>query len=318
MKRNYQFKTKKFKQLLGLINPSPIKNRLKEIFKFNKQSKQEKKLRLKRTGRSRFKPMKIIVITKRTAALFLIGAIFIISVIYGYRESITVATRYVMEVMAQTNKLVPIYRVQTKEKKLAISFDACWGADKTGEILSILKDNEEVKTTFFLTGFWLEKYPDLVKKIAESGHEIGNHSFTHPHLNSLSEQQIKDEVTRTHNLIYQLTGQSPVLFRPPYGEYSNKVITTIEGMGYKVIQWDVDSLDWKTTSAQKIVQRVTSQVSPGSVVLFHNNGEHTTEAIKTIITKLKGEGYQIVPISQLIYKDNYYLDRHTGEQKPKQ
>ncbi|HHV71809.1 MAG TPA: polysaccharide deacetylase family protein [Clostridia bacterium] len=262
--------------------------------------------------------MKIIVLSKRAAALILVACVLAVSLVYGYRESIATATRYVIEVMAQTNRLVPIYRVQQTEKKLSISFDACWGADKTEEILSILKENGDIKTTFFLTGFWLEKYPDMVKKIAEAGHEIGNHSFTHPHLNSLSEQQIKEEVTKTHNLIYQLTGQSPTLFRPPFGEYSNKVITTIESLNYKVIQWDVDSLDWKTISTENIVKRVTSQVSPGSIVLFHNNGENTTDALRQILPKLKAEGYQIVPISELIYQDNYYIDKHTGEQKPKE
>jgi polysaccharide deacetylase family sporulation protein PdaB len=318
MKIKIGLKGKRFINWLKFFNPVPIKNKLGKFFKIKREKTARKKFSFKGPTRDRFKPMKVVVMSKRTAAFALIGVIFIVGLVYGYRESLSAATRYVMEVMAQTNKLTPIYRVQTEEKKLAISFDACWGADKTGEILSILKENGDLKTTFFLTGFWLEKYPELVKKIAESGHEIGNHTFTHPHLNSLSEQQIKEEISKTHNLIHQLTGQSPVLFRPPFGEYNNKVITTIEGMGYKIIQWDVDSLDWKNVSAQNIVQRVTSQASPGSIILFHNNGEHTAEVLKPILAKFKDDGYQVVPISQLIYQEKYYIDRHTGEQKPEQ
>lgn len=224
--------------------------------------------------------------------------------------------QYVIAVATGKNRLVPIYYVDTPEKKVAISFDACWGADHTPKILEILKNNN-IKTTFFLTGFWLEKYPDMVKKISQEGHEIGNHTYTHPHLNTLSEEGIRKEIEKTHHLIKEISGQDAALFRPPFGEYNNKVIKTVENCGYKVIQWSVDSLDWKEIGKDSIVKRVVDKMHNGAIVLFHNNGEYTADALEEIINKLKEEGYKIVPISELIYHQNYYVDPNSGAQKEK-
>lgn len=217
-------------------------------------------------------------------------------------------------VFGSLERLVPIYRVQTSEKKIALSFDAAWGADITPKLLQILKENG-VKTTFFLVNFWMEKYPDMTKRIAKEGHEIGNHSATHPNMGSISKDAIIKEISTTHDMIKKLTGQNAKLFRPPFGDYSNTLITTCNELGYHVIQWDVDSLDWKDLSANAIYDRVMKQVKPGSIVLFHNNGKHTAEAIKRIIPELKKQGYEIVPISELLLKKDYYIDGSTGEMR---
>lgn len=209
---------------------------------------------------------------------------------------------------------VPIYRVETPEKKVAISFDAAWGSDITLKLLEIL-EKHDVKTTFFLVNFWMEKYPDMTKQIAKKGHEIGNHSATHPNMGSLSKEDIKKEIKNTHDKIRELTGQEASLFRPPFGDYSDNLIETLNEMGYYVIQWDVDSLDWKDLSANAIYDRVIKGVKPGSIVLFHNNGKHTAEALEPIIKELKRQDYEIVPISELILKEDYYIDSNTGEMK---
>ena len=212
------------------------------------------------------------------------------------------------------NRLVPIYYVDTAEKKVAFSFDACWGTTYTPTLLEILREND-IKTTYFLTGYWVEKHPDMVKKISEEGHEIGNHTYTHPHLNNLTEEQIKTELERVGNMIFELTGRQPDLFRPPFGEYSNKVIKTAEACGYQTIQWSIDSLDWKEFGVEPMVKRVTDNLHPGAIVLFHNNGKYTTEALPEIIAYAKEQGYTIVPISELLYKDNYKIDSNTGAQR---
>lgn len=222
----------------------------------------------------------------------------------------------VVFVLAGPDRLVPIYRVQTDEKKIAISFDAAWGADKTERLLEILK-KYNVKTTFFLVKMWMDKYPDMTKLIAQEGHEIGNHSATHPRMGSLSKQQIIEEIKSTHDKIKELTGQDCKLFRPPFGDYSNTLIETAEELGYYVIQWDVDSLDWKDLSASAIYSRVVNQVKPGSIVLFHNNGKNTPEAVDIILKELTGRGYQIVPVSELLLKGDYYVDKNTGEMRRK-
>ena len=137
---------------------------------------------------------------------------------------------------------LPIYNVDTQEKKIAISFDAAWGEEKTDEILQILKDRD-IETTFFLVGYWVDKYPDRVRQIAEAGHEIGNHSNTHPHMSELSEAQIVQELNDLSDKVEALTGTRPTLFRPPYGDYDDEVVLTARKNGYEVIQWNVDSLD---------------------------------------------------------------------------
>lgn len=209
---------------------------------------------------------------------------------------------------------VPIYKVERSDRKLSISFDATWGADQTDELLDIL-DEHGVKTTFFLAGYWAEKFPEYVKKIVERGHEIGNHSFEHPHLNSLSKEQIRSDLKRNHDLIKELTGTDSFLFRPPFGEYSNKVIEVAEELGYFTIQWSIDSLDWKDVSADFMVGRIMEKAGPGEIVLFHNAGRHTPAAVRILLPRLKAAGYEIVPISELIYRDNYLIESHSGVQK---
>ncbi len=211
----------------------------------------------------------------------------------------------------QVRKL-PIYSVGTEEKTISISFDAAWGNDHTRPILDIL-DKHGVKTTFFLVKFWVEKYQDCVEEISKRGHEVQNHSATHPDMRTLSEDKIREEVVSTGDAIEQITGIKPDLFRPPFGAYDNKVIETIEALDYKVIQWSVDSLDWKDISADQIMDRVISQIEPGSIVLFHNDGKYVEEYLPRILDQLAEKGYKVVPIGQLIYRDSYFID-HTGRQ----
>ena len=141
---------------------------------------------------------------------------------------------------AQAERKLPIYCVGTDEPKIALSFDAAWGADDTDELLRILGEND-VKTTFFMCGYWIDKYPEEVLKIAEAGHDLGNHSSTHPHMNSLNPDQIKKELEDTHKKVYDLTGVNMELFRPPFGEYNNTVIETARNCNYHTIQWDVET-----------------------------------------------------------------------------
>lgn len=213
------------------------------------------------------------------------------------------------------SRLVPIYKVETPEKRIAISLDATWGTELTDEILAILERNG-VETTFFLAGYWIEKHPDYVVKIHEAGHEIGTHSYAHPHMNSLSKEQILADLQKNHDMLKELTGVDPTLFRPPFGEYSNKVIEAASSLGYHTIQWSIDSLDWKDVSSDFMVRRVLSNLQPGEIVLFHNAGTHTPKAIETLLPELKSRGYEVVPIGELIYQENFTIDPNTGIQRP--
>ena len=213
-----------------------------------------------------------------------------------------------------TTRLLPIYSVEREEKVVSISFDCAWGVEHTDDILKALRVGE-VRATWFMVEFWTEKYPEYVKKIDEGGHEIGTHSSTHSYMSKQNSEEIKLELASSSEAITQITGKEVNLFRPPYGDYDDELIKTASEQGYYTIQWDTDSLDWKDLSATDIAMRVINGVKNGSIILMHNNGLHTAEAVPIIISTLKNRGYSFVPIGELIYKENYVIDG-TGRQKP--
>ncbi|MBQ4052723.1 MAG: polysaccharide deacetylase family protein [Clostridia bacterium] len=240
-------------------------------------------------------------------AVFLCAIIAMLStVLYGVRKAQDDAKR------VAANRSLPIYSVETEEKKIAISFDCAWGVDFTDTLLDVMAKND-VRCTFFAVQFWVEKYPEYVEKIVAAGHEIGTHSRTHPYMSKLSETQIRDELTTSSAAIEKLTGQKVTLFRPPYGDYNNLLIDTCKDMGLYPIQWDVDSLDWKNLSATEIAMRIINGAKNGSIILCHNNGLHTAEALPLIFSTLKNRGFTFVPIGELIYRENYTID-HNGRQ----
>lgn len=169
-----------------------------------------------------------------------------------------------------------------------------------------------------MCGYWVDDFPEEVKKIAADGHDLGNHSATHPHMSQLSKEEIKNELQKTHDKVKLLTNVDMNLFRPPFGEYDNKVIEGAEEKGYYTVQWDVDSLDWKEHGVESEINQVLNHkhLGNGSIILFHNDAKYTPQALDTIIKGLKEKGYEIVPISELIKKDSFYMD-HEGRQKDK-
>ena len=189
-----------------------------------------------------------------------------------------------------------------------------WGNKDTKKILEVLK-KQNVKVTFFMTGGWIEKYPDDVKAIAAAGHDLGNHSENHKQMSQLSAEQCKEEIMKPHEKVKKLTGKDMILFRPPYGDYNDTLIQVCQENKYFPIQWDVDSLDWKDYDAATIIKKVTEHkhLSNGSIILCHNGAKHTAEALDQMITTLKGKGYELVPISELILRDNYSIN-HEGRQ----
>ena len=230
-------------------------------------------------------------------ALFLVGVIAI--------SALSFSGAYAVFYGGNLRKL-PIYYVKTEEKKIAISFDCAWGVDYTDKLLSVMQE-ENVRCTFFAVEFWSAKYPEYLKKIADAGHEIGTHSATHPYMSKLDKSAIIKELTTSKEIIEKTTGKKVELFRPPYGDYDDLLIETAKELGLYTIQWSVDSLDWKDLSANEIKNRVVERVKNGSIVLFHNQGLHTHEALSAIIKELKSKGYEFVPIGELIYRENYTM-----------
>ena len=204
---------------------------------------------------------------------------------------------------------LPIYCVETKEPKIALTFDAAWGNEDTEKILEVLKKHD-VRVTFFMTGGWVENYPDDVKAILAAGHDLGNHSENHKNMSQLSDAEKKEELMKVHDKVRTLTGYEMFLFRPPYGDYDNAVVNVAKDCGYYTIQWDVDSLDWKDYGVDSIIKTVTEHkhLGNGSIILCHNGAKYTAQALDTLITKLKEKGYTFVPVSELIYRDGYHMN----------
>ncbi len=208
---------------------------------------------------------------------------------------------------------VPIYNVETDKKQVAISFDAAWGADKTEKIVELLLEYD-VKATFFLVGFWAEKFPQMVQLIAEKGMEIGTHSNTHPDMAKLSQPQVQSELETSIQKIKAAADIDIKLFRAPFGSYNNTVLDTATSLGLQTIQWDVDSLDWKGISGAEISTRILNRVKNGSIILCHNNSDHILDALPIVLDRLKKQGYTVGCVGDLVYKDNYTIDR-AGVQK---
>lgn len=214
-----------------------------------------------------------------------------------------------------TTRELPIYCVDRDNKCVSLTFDAAWGNEDTQDLIDIL-GKYKVKATFFLVGTWVDKYPESVKALADAGHEIMSHSDDHAHFASLSENEIVQNLNKCNDKIEKITGVRPTLFRCPYGEYDDHVIKTVNSIGMTAIQWNVDSLDWKGISAPEITKRVTSKVVPGSIVLFHNAAENTPAALPSIIEALIADGYEIVPVSEILLSGEYEIDHAGMQYKP--
>ena len=215
-------------------------------------------------------------------------------------------------------RLVPIYGVDTKEKRVAITFDSAWGADKTTTIVDTLK-KYNINATFFLVGFWVEDYPDMVKYINDNGIEIGTHSNTHPDMTLLSEDNMRLELGTSIDLIENIIGKGKVkLFRPPYGAYNNNLLNIASSdFNLKTIQWTIDTLDWKGLSGIEICNRVMDKLAPGSIILCHNNSDHILDALPLIIESVLNAGYSFSSVGDLIIQEDYYIDNLGIQRKNK-
>ena len=233
--------------------------------------------------------------------------ILFFSAIFGVSKTIHISNNV-------NGRELPIYSVETDKRQIALTFDSAWGNEDLDTILKIL-DTYHIKASFFLTGSFVSKYPDDVWKIQKAGHELANHSTNHKNMSQLSKEECYSEIMETHNRILELTGISMNLFRPPSGDYDNEVIQTATAAGYYSIQWSVDSLDWKDYGVDSIIKTVTEhkELKNGAIILMHSGAKYTAEALPLLIENIQDKGYHFVPVSELIYKENYHLDV-TGRQ----
>jgi len=217
----------------------------------------------------------------------------------------------VAQVYNSAQKEIPIYSVATDEKKIAITFDCAWNADDIDSIIETL-EKYNCPATFFVVGDWLERFPDSVKKLSDKGHEIANHSYAHGHFNSMTREQMTEDMELCDNKIEEITGIRPTLFRAPYGEYNDLLIKTCRETGREYIQWSIDSLDWQDITKEEIYNRCIRKTQNGDILLLHNGTPYTAEVLPEILETLSKE-YSFVKVSDMIYKENYTIDV-TGRQ----
>ena len=205
------------------------------------------------------------------------------------------------------DKLLPIYNVQTEEKKVAFTMNCAWNADDIDQILEVLKQND-TKITFFMVGDWIDKFPEAVKKIYEDGHEIASHSNTHPHVNNLTYEENIEEIEKSNDKIEKITGQRTKIYRAPYGEYNNTVIKAAQDKGYYTIQWSLDTLDYTGLTGDEMWNRIQDKLKEGDIILSHNGTKHTQDSLDMLIKNIKQKGFEVVRVSDLIYTENYTIN----------
>lgn len=193
----------------------------------------------------------------------------------------------------------PITRVQTEEKAMALSINVVWGTDYVPSLLNILQ-NHHATATFMLGGAWAEAHPDLVRALAAAHMELGNHGYGHRHSSLLDLRQNLSEIERTNQVVAAISGQTPRLFAPPYGEYNATVLQAAHQLGMPVILWTLDTIDWRPSSSpERIIARVVPRARPGAIVLLHPT-DRTVEALPRLIAELQRQGYRLVTVSDLL------------------
>lgn len=251
------------------------------------------------------------IIRRKYSSAILLSILVFLIVLIGFGVSKNTANA--VKTNAVSERRLPIYGVNTEEKKLAITFDCAWENSDTQILLELL-GKYNIKATFFTTGDFCERYPDDVKLWAEAGHSIQNHSYNHPHVENIEAKKLIEDTKKCDEIIEGITGKRPILYRAPYGEYSDNMLKVFEEeLGHKVIQWDCDSIDWKKPSPDEIVNRITKKARNGSILLFHNDTEPTPKALELLIPRLLSDGYEFVLVEDLIAFENYTLD-HEGRQ----
>lgn len=184
-----------------------------------------------------------------------------------------------------------------EKKKIALTFDDGPHPKYTPEMLDGLKERN-VKATFFLLGEEVEKYPEIVKQMHDDGHLIGNHSYKHEQLSKLSMEQACQQVSRTNELIYDITGEYPAFLRPPFGDWHDNLDCKVNMVE---VLWDVDTLDWSSQNHAQIVDKVMKNIKENDIILMHDGYETSVTAAMEIIDTLKKQGYEFVTVDELLF-----------------
>ncbi len=236
--------------------------------------------------------MRVYYMTKKQLANGMIGILIILMV--GYVISIY----FYRYLTVPTTEVTPIYQGYTEKKQISFAINVDWGEEYIPEMIKLFNQNQ-IKCTFFLTGRWAEKFPELAKLIVDNGHEIGNHGYKHDSPNSMSIEQNKADIEKSEKIIKSLTGKQTRLYAPPSGEREDHVIKAADDLGYQTILWTIDTIDWKHPSPDQIVDKILNKATNGAIILMHPT-DSTVTALPTLISELKKQGYKLVTISENI------------------
>lgn len=195
----------------------------------------------------------------------------------------------------------PIYKGNPEKEMVSFIINVAWGNEFLPDILSTLKKHH-VKASFFLEGRWVQKNPDLAKMIAEAGHELGNHSYTHPDMSKISSSKIHEEIVKTNDVIEATTGKQVTLLAPPSGYFNNEVVKIAAQQKLKTVIWSVDTIDWQKPSPDTLLKRVTGKIHNGALILMHPT-EVTTNSLEHLIIEIKNKGYKIDSVSDMLSEE---------------
>lgn len=204
-------------------------------------------------------------------------------------------------VFSTGDKPVAIYKAETKENMVALTFNISWGEERALPILDTLKEND-IQATFFISAAWAERHPEVAERIIKDGHEVGSHGFKHEHYTSWENDQIKKDIQTAHRIIQEVTQEVPKYLRPPNGTFDERVLEVAEGLNYDLIHWSIDSNDWLNPGVDRIVENVTGNVGNGDIILLHasDSAKQTNEALPAIIKKIKERDLEFSTVSQLL------------------
>lgn len=247
------------------------------------------------------------VFNKRKIGSYLISigtvAILFSVALFGGNGHFGDGEKNVIATSASNINNLPIYKVETETKKVSLSINCGENVENIDNILNTLSKTN-AKATFFISGKIASSNAETIKKIVQSGNEVGNLSYNYTNLKKKKTEEIKDEITKASNEIEKITGQNVKIFRAPYGECSNEIIKIASEQGLSTVQWNVDSLDYNGLNGEEMCDRINENLSPGSIILLHNSAKYTSESIEKIIQNIQKQGYQLVTTSELLALQN--------------
>jgi peptidoglycan/xylan/chitin deacetylase (PgdA/CDA1 family) len=256
--------------------------------------------------------MKLIVLNKRQLMycfLLLLMLAAFLSIQYDYAS--------VLVSQAEAKKNMPVCSVQCSEPQVALTFDVARGKTEAVNMLLQILEQNQAKATFFVTGDWAKKHPEVVARMSGDGHDVMNYGNTHEKMTGLSLQEVQLNMQSAAAVIQEYTGKYPALFRAPYGVYNDTILQAARQMGIVGIQWDIDTLDYKNLSAARMVKRVEKDVSSGSIIALSSVGKNTPEALPQIIQAVRDKGLKIAKLSDMVYTNDFWISAH-GRQYPKE